>query len=64
MADLPSDDPRTDIPDDPTRDIVGNYPLLYAVKTAALENDLSSPGIVDPGDTLRYRDSRSVVSCE
>ncbi|MFW2405944.1 MAG: SdrD B-like domain-containing protein, partial [Gammaproteobacteria bacterium] len=39
---------------DPTRDIVGNYPLLYAVKTAALENDLSSLGIVDPGDTLRY----------
>ena len=54
LADLPSDDPRTDIPDDPTRDIVGNYPLLYAVKTAALENDLSSLGIVDPGDTLRY----------
>ena len=54
LVDLPSDDPRTDLPDDPTRDVVGNYPLLYAVKTAALETDLGSPGIVDPGDTLRY----------
>ncbi|RZV37387.1 MAG: DUF11 domain-containing protein, partial [Chromatiales bacterium] len=54
LADLPSDDPRTDIPDDPTRDVVGNYPLLYAVKTAALEIDNGSAGIVDPGDTLRY----------
>ncbi len=54
LGDLPSDDPRTDIPDDPTRDIVGNYPLIYAVKTAALEIDNGSAGIVDPGDTLRY----------
>jgi uncharacterized repeat protein (TIGR01451 family) len=54
LADLPSDDPRTELVDDPTRDVVGNYPLLYAVKTAALEIDMSSDGIVDPGDTLRY----------
>ena len=54
LGDLPSDDPRTELADDPTRDIVGNYPLLYAVKTAALETDNGSPGIVDPGDTLRY----------
>jgi uncharacterized repeat protein (TIGR01451 family)/fimbrial isopeptide formation D2 family protein len=54
LADLPSDDPRTEIVDDPTRDVVGNYPLLFAEKSAALEIDNGSQGIVDPGDTLRY----------
>ncbi len=54
VADQPSDDPRTPIADDPTRDVVGNFPLLFAPKTAALEVDLGSPGIVDPGDVLRY----------
>ena len=54
VADIPSDDPRTDVPDDPTRDVVGNFPLLFASKSAALQVDLSSPGIVDPGDVLRY----------
>ncbi len=54
IADQPSDDPRTEIPDDPTRDIVGNFPLLFAPKSAALEVDLGSTGIVDPGDVLRY----------
>jgi len=54
IVDQPSDDPRTAIPDDPTRDIVGNFPLLFAPKTAALQVDGGSPGIVDPGDVLRY----------
>ncbi len=54
LADLPSDDPRTAIEDDPTRDVVGNFPLLFAEKSAALQIDNGSPGIVDPGDTLRY----------
>ncbi|HSD70341.1 MAG TPA: choice-of-anchor K domain-containing protein, partial [Woeseiaceae bacterium] len=54
IADQPSDDPRTPIVDDPTRDIVGNLPLLFAPKSAALQVDLGSPGIVDPGDVLRY----------
>ena len=54
LADLPSDDPRTDVPDDPTQDVVGNYPLIFAPKTAELIIDAGSPGIVDPGDTLRY----------
>ena len=39
---------------DPTRDVVGNAPLLFATKQAQLLIDQSSPGIVDPGDTLRY----------
>ncbi|MDJ0907222.1 MAG: SdrD B-like domain-containing protein [Woeseiaceae bacterium] len=54
IADVPSDDPRTEVPDDPTVDVVGNFPLIFAPKSAELVNDLSSPGIVDPGDTLRY----------
>ena len=54
VVDQPSDDPRTPIVDDPTRDIVGNFPLLYAEKSAALEVDFGTPGVVDPGDTLRY----------
>ena len=54
LADVPSDDPRTEVEDDPTRDVVGNYPLLFAEKSAALQVDNGSPGIVDPGDTLRY----------
>ena len=54
LADLPSDDPRTEVVDDPTRDVVGNYPLLFAEKSVALQVDNGSPGIVDPGDTLRY----------
>jgi large repetitive protein len=54
VGNQPSDDPRTPTPDDPTRDIIGNLPLLYAEKSAALEVDLGTPGIVDPGDVLRY----------
>ena len=33
---------------------IGNLPLLYAQKTARIYQDSSSPGIVDPGDVLRY----------
>ena len=54
IVDYPSDDPRTPIVNDPTRDVVGNAPLLFATKQAELQIDNSSPGIVDPGDTLRY----------
>jgi uncharacterized repeat protein (TIGR01451 family) len=54
IVDQPSDDPRTPVPDDPTRDVVGALPLLFAPKTAALEVDMGSPGLVDPGDILRY----------
>jgi len=54
VSDQPSDDPRTPIPDDPTRDVVGSTPLLFAPKSAALLVDAASPGIVDPGDVLHY----------
>jgi len=50
----PSDDPNTAVVNDPTRDIVGNLPLVDAQKTVALYTDINSNGIVDPGDTLRY----------
>lgn len=50
----PSDDPNTSLPDDPTQIVVGNLPLLYALNTVEISNDLGTPGIVDPGDTLRY----------
>ncbi|MFU8895638.1 MAG: SdrD B-like domain-containing protein [Gammaproteobacteria bacterium] len=54
VADQPSDDPRTPIANDPTRDVVGNVPALLAEKTVELLIDEGSPGIVDPGDVLRY----------
>lgn len=54
IADYPSDDPTTAVLNDPTRDIVGAVPLLYADKRATLQVDLGSPGVVDPGDVLRY----------
>jgi uncharacterized repeat protein (TIGR01451 family) len=54
IIDQPSDDPDTPIVNDPTQDIVGNLPLLYAEKRVVLFGDLGSPGIVDPGDVLRY----------
>ncbi len=54
IVDQPSDDPDTPIANDPTRDIVGNKPLLYAEKKVVLFGDLGSPGVVDPGDVLRY----------
>lgn len=54
IVDYPSDDPRTPIVNDPTRDVIGNAPLLFADKRVVLVNDLGSPGVVDPGDTLRY----------
>jgi uncharacterized repeat protein (TIGR01451 family) len=50
----PSDDPATPAVDDPTRNVVGNLPLLYAQKTVAIAIDGSSAGIVDPGDVLLY----------
>jgi uncharacterized repeat protein (TIGR01451 family)/fimbrial isopeptide formation D2 family protein len=61
----PSDDPNTPIADDPTRNIVGNLPLLYAHKTVVKCNPNTIPGdqnecdpnqsdIVNSGDTLLY----------
>ena len=54
VVDVPSDDPRTAAVNDPTRDLVGDLPFLFAEKSAALQVDGTSPNIVDPGDVLRY----------
>ncbi len=54
VVDQPSDDPATATPNDPTRNVVGNLPLLFAAKSAVLLNDVANNGAVDPGDTLRY----------
>jgi uncharacterized repeat protein (TIGR01451 family)/fimbrial isopeptide formation D2 family protein len=54
IVDYPSDDPATPAPNDPTVDRVGNPPLLFAPKRVELIDDQGTPGIVDPGDVLRY----------
>ncbi len=50
----PSDDPATPVANDPTLDIVGNLPLVDSQKTVQIFIDNGTPGILDPGDTLRY----------
>ncbi len=55
IADTPSDDPGTPlVPNDPTRDVVGNQPLLDALKTVSIVVDNGTAGILDPGDIIRY----------
>lgn len=54
FTEVPSDDPGTATIDDPTVDVVGSLPLVDAQKTVTLQVDNGTPGIVDPGDTLRY----------
>ncbi|TLM79892.1 DUF11 domain-containing protein [Microbulbifer harenosus] len=54
LDEKPSDDPATEVADDPTIDIVGNVPLLRALKTVELAVDNMTAGIVDPQDVLRY----------
>ncbi|MDW7710663.1 MAG: isopeptide-forming domain-containing fimbrial protein [Deferrisomatales bacterium] len=56
FSERPSDDPDTDLVDDPTRDVVGNLPLVYATKTVQIvaEAPGGTVGVVDPGDVLRY----------
>jgi uncharacterized repeat protein (TIGR01451 family)/fimbrial isopeptide formation D2 family protein len=50
----PSDDPTTPVLNDPTSVVVGNVPLVYALKTVKLIVDNNGNGFVDPGDVLRY----------
>jgi fimbrial isopeptide formation D2 family protein len=38
----------------PATATISNLPLLYAQKTAQIQEDFGSPGIVDPGDVLLY----------
>src|SRR5574341_105100 len=52
----PSDNPATPVQNDPTSVIVGNLPLVYALKTVQLAagGDVNGDGRVNPGDTLQY----------
>ena len=50
----PTDNPATPAANDPTCKVVGNMPLLYALKTVAITVDNGTPGVVLPGDVLRY----------
>jgi uncharacterized repeat protein (TIGR01451 family) len=54
VADQPSDDPGTSVPDDPTMDVVGSAPLLFAPKSVVIGVDRNGDGIVDPLDVLHY----------
>jgi uncharacterized repeat protein (TIGR01451 family) len=54
IVDMPSDDPATALADDPTRDVVGNSPLLFSSKSVVLVGDAPPLGVVDPGDILEY----------
>jgi uncharacterized repeat protein (TIGR01451 family) len=54
VLNVPSDDPDTPVADDPTLDVVGNVPLLFATKSAMLQYDGTTPGVVDSADTLLY----------
>uniref|UniRef100_C6DZ14 Conserved repeat domain protein n=1 Tax=Geobacter sp. (strain M21) TaxID=443144 RepID=C6DZ14_GEOSM len=49
-----SDDPATPVPNDPTTVVVGNLPLVYALKTVELAGDLNGNALVDAGDQLQY----------
>jgi len=50
----PSDNPATPVLNDPTTVVVGNLPLVYALKTVQLAGDVNGNGLVDPGDVLQY----------
>jgi len=54
LPDLPSDDPDTGAPDDPTETPVVAEPMLSATKRDSLFADNDGDGVVSPGDTLLY----------
>lgn len=49
-----SDNPATPVLNDPTTVVVGNLPMVYALKTVQLAGDVNGNGLVDPGDVLQY----------
>ena len=54
MATKASDDPDTATADDPTRDVIGNLPLLDVKKTVTISNDLGTPDVLDQNDRILY----------
>jgi len=57
--DQPSDDPATELVNDPTIRVVGKLAILKIQKTVdfvpGAGGDLANNGVIDPGDHLRYR---------
>lgn len=51
---LPTNDPDTPTPDDPTATLVVAHPRLVAAKRAALVTDVDGDGVPSPGDTISY----------
>ena len=54
VPEQPSDDPDTAIPDDPTRDVVGNRAAALRAEERGAAGRRGHAGVVDPGDVLRY----------
>ncbi len=54
LPDVPTDDPDTSDPDDPTLVDVGGAPQLASVKVDSLAVDADNDGFPSPGDTLEY----------
>lgn len=51
---LPTDDPTTPVPGDPTTIPIGTAPILQASKVANLFTDVNGDGLAGPGDVLQY----------
>jgi len=52
---VPTDDPETSTPDDPTDTPLGNGPILSATKVDRLSIDADGDMVPSAGDTLQYR---------
>ena len=55
VLDQPSDDPRTPEVNDPTRNMVGNLPVIFAEKTVALQVDTVRPASSIPAISCATR---------
>lgn len=54
LGDVPTDDPDTAPPGDPTVTPLGPEPLIFGSKVDSLRVDVNQNGVADPGDTLGY----------
>ena len=54
LPDVPTDDPDTGDPDDPTETPIEGQPILSATKTDSLFDDVDGSGGPSPGDVLEY----------
>ena len=54
FAEQPSDDPGTELLNDPTQDVIGNFPIIDAQKTVSIAVDGGVQGVVEINDVLEY----------